>query len=332
VVLAIVATARNEGPFLVEWIAHHLAIGFDRIFVATNDCDDGSDHLLDRLGRSWPVWHVPNDQPLDGLTTQRSAVRRCLDHPAFRDVTWALHIDIDEFLCLAPPVGSVAELIAPHADADALLLFWRLFGDDGRAVWSGGSILDGFLSCQAAATIPVHKVFWKTSSFADVAPHCPKQPLRPLDVLSVVTTRGTPVDPAVCAKRRGTLLLVPEEDVTWDRARINHYMHKSTDLSLLARDFRGDANGRPARKKRTPGHPEFEQYNRNEAEDRTIHAFRSGRIGIENRMLRERAVLAAHHRAMSWFLERLLVMAGGGMAEPGVLADVSPSHPAENSL
>lgn len=330
--LAIVATARNEGPFLVEWVAHHLAVGFDKIFVATNDCDDGSDRLLDLLSLSLPVWHVRSDGPLDGLTIQRSAVRRCLDHPAFADVTWALHIDIDEFLCLVPPVRSVADLLALHADADALLLFWRLFGDDGRATWSGGSILDGFLSCEAAPTTRVHKVFWKTASFGDVAPHCPKKPLRPIEELSIVTSGGAPVDPSVSGRRLGTLLPVPEQDVTWQHARINHYMHKSTDLTVLGRDFRGDANGRPARKKRTPGHPEFAQYNRNEAEDRTIHAFRAARIEIENRVLRDPEILAAHHAALSWFLDRLLEIAAGAGAEARPVSDVSPFHPGKKSL
>ena len=40
---------RNEGPFLLEFVAHHLTLGFDRIFIAANDCDDGSVRLLAAL-------------------------------------------------------------------------------------------------------------------------------------------------------------------------------------------------------------------------------------------------------------------------------------------
>ncbi len=40
---------KNEGPFIVEWVAHNLAIGVDDIAVFSNDCSDGSDALLDRL-------------------------------------------------------------------------------------------------------------------------------------------------------------------------------------------------------------------------------------------------------------------------------------------
>ena len=37
---AIVSAMRNEGLWLLEWLAYHKAIGFDPIFVATNDCTD----------------------------------------------------------------------------------------------------------------------------------------------------------------------------------------------------------------------------------------------------------------------------------------------------
>lgn len=36
----IVTMMKNEGPYIVEWVAHHLAVGFDRFLVFTNDCDD----------------------------------------------------------------------------------------------------------------------------------------------------------------------------------------------------------------------------------------------------------------------------------------------------
>ena len=48
----IVACMRNEALFLVEWVAHHLAVGFDRIIVFTNDCDDGTDVMLQAMSGS----------------------------------------------------------------------------------------------------------------------------------------------------------------------------------------------------------------------------------------------------------------------------------------
>jgi hypothetical protein len=62
----IIATAKDEAPFLVEWLAHHLALGFDKILVATNDCTDGTDALLDAIGTAFPVYRVENPDVLPG--------------------------------------------------------------------------------------------------------------------------------------------------------------------------------------------------------------------------------------------------------------------------
>ena len=40
---------KNEGAFLVEWLAHHRACGFSDFLVYSNDCSDGTDLMLDRL-------------------------------------------------------------------------------------------------------------------------------------------------------------------------------------------------------------------------------------------------------------------------------------------
>src|SRR5699024_4672828 len=42
----LMCSMRDEGPFALEFVAHHRAIGFDRIFIASNDCRDGTDLLL----------------------------------------------------------------------------------------------------------------------------------------------------------------------------------------------------------------------------------------------------------------------------------------------
>ncbi len=34
---------KNEGPYIVEWIAYHRAIGVDNFLIYTNGCEDGTD-------------------------------------------------------------------------------------------------------------------------------------------------------------------------------------------------------------------------------------------------------------------------------------------------
>ncbi|MBL4751427.1 MAG: glycosyltransferase family 2 protein [Amylibacter sp.] len=43
---------KNEGPYLLEWVAHHKALGFDHIVVCTNDCEDFTVEILKCLVKS----------------------------------------------------------------------------------------------------------------------------------------------------------------------------------------------------------------------------------------------------------------------------------------
>ena len=56
----IVTPMKNEGPFILEWVAHNLAIGADVIAIFSNDCTDGSDALLDRLDEMGKLRHFDN--------------------------------------------------------------------------------------------------------------------------------------------------------------------------------------------------------------------------------------------------------------------------------
>ena len=44
-----ILTVKNEAAFLLEWLAHHRAVGFTDFLVFSNDCDDGTDAMLERL-------------------------------------------------------------------------------------------------------------------------------------------------------------------------------------------------------------------------------------------------------------------------------------------
>ncbi len=54
---------RNEGSFLLDWLAHHRACGFGDFLVFSNDCTDGTDAMLDRLAAMGWLTHVRNDGP-----------------------------------------------------------------------------------------------------------------------------------------------------------------------------------------------------------------------------------------------------------------------------
>ena len=45
----LLAVMRNEGPYIIEWMAHHFALGIDDLLVFTNFCTDNTDKILDRI-------------------------------------------------------------------------------------------------------------------------------------------------------------------------------------------------------------------------------------------------------------------------------------------
>ena len=60
----LLSAVKNEGPDLLEWLAWHRMIGFDRIVIFSNDCSDGSDGLPDALeGIGWQAHHRPSPPP-----------------------------------------------------------------------------------------------------------------------------------------------------------------------------------------------------------------------------------------------------------------------------
>ena len=40
--VGLAAIVKNESPYLIEWLTHHLATGFDHIYIANNESTDDS--------------------------------------------------------------------------------------------------------------------------------------------------------------------------------------------------------------------------------------------------------------------------------------------------
>ncbi len=88
---------RNEGAHLLEWLAHHRAIGFTDVLVFSNDCADGTDAMLDRLAEMGQLVHVRNDDH-GPRGPQWAALKAADRHPLTRAADWILCLDIDEFV------------------------------------------------------------------------------------------------------------------------------------------------------------------------------------------------------------------------------------------
>lgn len=133
---AVCAIAKDEGPYIDEWVRYHLALGFDAVYVYDNsDANDLADlpsrHPVGRVHvRHWP-----------GKRRQVPAYNHFLG--AADGHTWAAFLDVDEFLVLRKH-GDVKSLLKEHCRRGALGVNWLLFGSSGKAAYEPGCVVSRF--------------------------------------------------------------------------------------------------------------------------------------------------------------------------------------------
>jgi hypothetical protein len=107
-----VTMMRDEAPALLEWVAFQDVIGIDRIVVYTNDCRDGTDAMLDRLGQiGAPVLRRDNPASADEKP-QPQALRAAQKDLAVLDTDWLIVLDCDEFINVKVGDGRLPDLIS----------------------------------------------------------------------------------------------------------------------------------------------------------------------------------------------------------------------------
>lgn len=144
-----ILTVKNEGAFLLEWLAHHRACGFTHVLAFSNACSDGTDAMLDRLAQLGGLTHVRNDGPHD-QGPHWSALRLAEGHPALADADWLAVLDVDEFVNIHAGDRTLAALVAALPQADAIAMTWRMFGNCGVVSRNDRPVLETFLRAAPA--------------------------------------------------------------------------------------------------------------------------------------------------------------------------------------
>ncbi len=125
---------KNEGPFIIEWVAWQRLMGIDNIVVLTNDCDDGTDAILDQLDRMGVVRHLPNpievlpnnlEQPIKPQVAGFAYGRKLRE---WKDADYVLLCDVDEFPCLRGGDASLRDLLSRLDHPDVLTMSETVFG------------------------------------------------------------------------------------------------------------------------------------------------------------------------------------------------------------
>ncbi len=265
--VVLVSCMRNEGLFVLEWVAYHSLLGFEDIVVFTNNCTDGSDLLLDRLQALGHLTHIRHD-PAPGKSPQINAMEIAFTHPSVTGSDWLLHIDADEFLVVSAGDGSVHALLKAVAPADVLAIAWNIFGNAGLTEWSGGAVMPVFTQCQGKPTRRTvnHKSLYRQHKFQYATDHMPKMPK--VDPIIVKNTAGTLINDASLKTARKSRYKAKYKHITFQNAVINHYALKSDDIYMMKND-RGDGHA-IQHTKYFLNSLFYRRYNRNEEENRDI--------------------------------------------------------------
>ncbi|HMS95450.1 MAG TPA: glycosyltransferase family 2 protein [Tabrizicola sp.] len=242
----VVCSMRNEGPFLVEWVAWYRWLGFTDLVIVTNNCTDHSPELLDALETAGWVHHVRHDVA-PGLKITDRKLDAVKAHPAVEGADWVMVCDVDEFLVIHVGEGRLPDLIAPHVGPDGearilgMSINWRVFGTSGRTRFEDVPVHRQFLkACGPDHPLSrnVKSIFRCPDWFEKLRPHGP----RGLVLARADRAWGQPGMQWIMADGRPLeewqpdgeyLRRVGQDLVGFGVAQMNHYMLRSVETFTL---------------------------------------------------------------------------------------------------
>jgi hypothetical protein len=238
-----ITSMRNEAPYILEWLAYHSSIGVDGFLVYSNDCNDGTDAMLDRLDALGVLTHVRNDK-ITQAGVQWSALKRADKHPMRTEAEWILFADADEFVNVKAGAGHLDDLLAACPDATAFALMWQMFGNDGRIEIEDLPVIDQFTKCaRFPCYVPLTSSMFKTlfkndGSYEKLGVHRPKKRVeRDISKIQWVNGSGHALGPHYVDQASFTYGPVGGIDLVC----LNHYSVKSAK-AFLAKTQRGLPN------------------------------------------------------------------------------------------
>lgn len=293
----IVGCMKNEAPYIVEWVAHHRAIGVDNFLIYTNDCSDGTTEILDRLQAMGVVQHVNNDA-WKGKSPQQFALNRALRTPLVRAAEWILHIDVDEFINVRTGNGTLDDFLAHVPDATNIAMTWRMFGHNGITELSDRLVIDQFDRCAPKYCPKPHTAWGFKTMSRNIGAYEKLSCHRPNKLDAAMKNRvqwvngsgrdmtGEVVDNGWRNSRKS---------IGYDLMQLNHYALRSAESFLIKRQ-----RGRALHVDRSIGLNYWIRMDWSDVRDITIKR-NLPRVRMEyDRLMADPALRARHENGLAW--------------------------------
>ena len=291
---AIVTTMKNEGPFMLEWVAYNRAIGFTDLLIYTNHCDDGTDKIAIRLDELGIAKHVENKFK-KGASPQRVALRRALKQEIYQNCDWMICADCDEFLNIRAGGGTLDDLFEAIGDADAISLCWKLFGCGQQVDYEDRLVTEQFTwgapeDYRAKfRALGLKTLFRPSEVIRKIGVHRPKFESRPVGF--------------VWKDAGGVEMPEKYYDAGWSahaafnhtHARLHHYAVRSVDSFLVKRD-----RGRTNHIDRDQGVAYWADMNLNIAEDPSLLSTVNRTRAEFDKLIADPEIARLHEEACTW--------------------------------
>ena len=205
--LALCCIAKDEAPYIKEWVLYHSMLGVEHFFIY----DNGGTPVSESLGELANLPHItilntPN------RAMQLPAYNHCLTEFG-NEFNWIAFIDVDEFLC--PAKGDdIRPLLAEFEPYGGLALSWRLFTSNGHETRPDGLVIENYTRYVREKTAHIKSIVQPRKTAGCRNPHA-------FGYLGGAFCVNESLDP------------VPAGAAFWPashkRAWVNHYYYKSRE-------------------------------------------------------------------------------------------------------
>ncbi|WP_323007616.1 glycosyltransferase family 2 protein [Pseudorhodobacter sp.] len=214
----LVTTAKNEAPYFLEWVAHHQELGFTDIVVFQNDSDDLTHETLSLLRKIGAIRYLYN-RGAKGQQ-QAHAYARAAELAPYQHSTWAMALNMDDFLVVKTGNGTLSDLIRALPEVDCIHLNRRNFGNSGYETLTEQLVTERFCMADHPLGAPdqfsAFKCLFRSARFQRPGVHHPHRPTAPEPVRH---TNGSGLPPDAYLRKDTT-----STDPLGSRyAQINHY-------------------------------------------------------------------------------------------------------------
>tara|TARA_E500000305_G_scaffold81545_1_gene67351 strand:+ start:4711 stop:5706 length:996 start_codon:yes stop_codon:yes gene_type:complete len=301
----VLTTMRNEGPFILEWVAWYRMLGFDHMIILYNDCTDHSPALLKALDQAGLITAVRYN-PTPSVPIKRTALKLMKTLPRVQAAEWVFNIDVDEFLVVHVGDGTIHNLIAQYdmAETHAIAVHWKCFGDSGGDEWCDEFTHRSFT--KAASSLHTVNIFFKTlirwpQDFRHIGIHAPRgwlgespwgQPPNLMKRCDGVTMRR--YDP------EGSVQYTKPQWITHEFAQLNHYITRTYESFALKMNKPSSAANRDRYTMRF-----FRDKNRNDEPDERALKYAPRFESAYAEVSAVPGVMRLHHRCCMDYLEAL---------------------------